>query len=209
MRKTSSQKDVKKAYSVYSSIYSIFEGPFLKKARNRSLELLEIKKSDKILEIGFGTGITLKEFVKIVDGKGKVYGIDLTPEMVEKARKRIGGKADLREGSATKLPYKDNMFEIVYLSNILEILSDKDIYKVLSEIKRVLKPNGKVCIVGTSNKKNKTLKVYLWLHNKFPSYTSDPINPAIYLKKSEFKILKEEDVAILGIYHLGIVIGKK
>ena len=179
MRKTSSSKDIKKAYSRLSYVYSIFESFFEKKLRRKSLELLKVNKGDVVLEIGFGTGYNLVELAKLVGDSGRVYGIDLTEEMIEISKKRLKKKnlekrVKLIKGNAKRLPFKNNSFNIVYISNVLELFSDKDIKKVLKEIKRVLKINGKVCVIDVAKKgyeNSKSLKIYLWFNKKFPSYT--------------------------------------
>ena len=217
MRKTSSSKDIKKAYSRLSYVYTIFESFFEKKLRRKSLELLKVNKGDVVLEIGFGTGYNLIELAKLVGDNGKVYGIDLTPEMIEISKKRLKKnnlekRVKLVQGSATKLPFGGNSFNIVYVSNVLELFSDKDIKKVLKEIKRVLKINGKVCVIDvakTGYENSKSLKLYLWFNKKFPSYTSSPIDAEKYLKNSRFKIIKKEMVKILKFFPMQIVIAKR
>ena len=217
MRKTSSSKDIKKAYSRLSYVYSIFESFFEKKLRRKSLELLKVNKGDVVLEIGFGTGYNLVELAKLVGDSGRVYGIDLTEEMIEISKKRLKKKnlekrVKLIKGNAKRLPFKNNSFNIVYISNVLELFSDKDIKKVLKEIKRVLKINGKVCVIdvaGNGYENSKLLKIYLWLNKKFPSYTSSPIDAEKYLKNSRFKIIKKEMVKILKFFPMQIVIAKR
>ena len=216
MRIVSSSKDIKKAYSRLSYIYGIFESFFENKLRKRSLDLLEVNKGDLVLEIGFGTGYNLIELAKLVGDNGKVYGIDLTPEMIEISKKRLKKnnlekRVKLVQGSATKLPFGGNSFNIVYVSNVLELFSDKDIKKVLKEIKRVLKINGKVCVIDvakTGYENSKSLKLYLWFNKKFPSYTSSPIDAEKYLKNSGFNIIKKEVVKILKFFPMQIVIAK-
>ncbi len=215
IRKTSSEKDIKKAYSRLSHVYGIFENFFENKLRKKSLEFLDIQEGDKVLEIGFGTGYNLVELAKSVGDNGKVYGIDITPEMIEISRKRLiknnlEKRANLVQGNSKKLPFNNNSFNIVYISNVLEILSDKDIKIVLKEIKRVLKPKGKICVIDTSDNENyKTVKFYLWLNKKFPSYTSYPIDVAKFIKYSGLKIIRKDIINIIKFFPMQIVIAKK
>ena len=214
-RNISSEKDIKKAYSKLSRIYGFFEGFFERKLRKRSLELLNIKPSNKILEIAFGTGHNLVDFGKIINDKGKIYGVDLTPEMIEKSRNRLKknnllDKVKLFQGNAKKLPFKNNSFEVVYISNAIELFSDNDIMIVLNEIHRVLKSNGKVCVIDTSNnEKYKIVKFYKWLNKKFPSYTSSPIDINSFVKNAGFKIIYEDQIKLFGFFPENIVIAKR
>mgnify|MGYP001563984900 CR=1 FL=1 len=216
LRKTSSEKDIEKAYSRLSYVYEGFESFFERKLRNRSLELFNVKRGDKVLEIGFGTGYNLIELAEFVGEKGMVYGIDLTQEMIDISKKRLKTnnlqkRAKLTKGNAKKLPFKNNLFDKVYISNVLEILSDKDINVVLNEISRVLKPKGKICVIDVAKKgyeKSLLMKFYLFLNKNFPSYTSSPIDAEVYLNKSKFKIIKKERIKIFGFFPMQIVIGK-
>ncbi|MBS3066908.1 class I SAM-dependent methyltransferase [Candidatus Pacearchaeota archaeon] len=216
LRKTSSEKDIEKAYSRLSYVYGGFENFFEGKLRNRSLDLFNVKSGDKVLEIGFGTGYNLVELAKIAGDKGMVYGVDLTQEMINISKKRLDKnnlekRAKLTKGNAKKLPFKNNLFDKVYISNVLEILSEKDIKRVLNEIKRVLKPKGKICVIDVAKKgyeKSLFMKFYLFLNKNFPSYTSSPIDAEIYLKKSKFKIIKKEIVKIFGFFPMQVVIGR-
>ena len=214
-RKTSSEKDIKKAYSNLSHVYGVFESIFENNIRKKSLELLDVRKGDRVLEIGFGTGYNLVELAKAVGDNGKVYGIDLTPEMVKITRKKLIknnllNRVKLIQGSATKLPFGRNSFNIVYVSNVLEILSDKDTKIVLKEIKRVLKPKGKICVIDTSDNENyNAVKFYIWLNKKFPSYTSYPINVPKFIKHSGLKIIRKDIINIIKFFPMQIVIAKK
>ena len=109
--------DVKKSYGKFSKIYTSFEEKFEKKLRERGLNLLDVQEGETVLEIGFGTGATLVELAKSVGETGKVYGIDLTPEMFELAKRRLEKegltrRSKLSEGDARKMPYEDGMFSI-------------------------------------------------------------------------------------------------
>lgn len=194
-------EEIKKAYKNLSPIYGLFENFFERKLRKKALDMLDIKKTDKVLEIGCATGYGLLDISKKTN---KVYGIDLTPEMVKKSKKR-NKTAIVSEGNATKLKFKNNSFNKVYISNVLEILSEKEKVKALKEIKRVLKKNGKICIVDTEDSNSIKIKFYKFLHKLFPNYTSTPINIKETLK--DFKNVKTDSENIFGIFPMGIGVG--
>ena len=73
---------MKKMYTKFSKVMGFIEKSE-KSLRKRSLELLNLRKGDKVLEIGFGRGTALIEISKTVGVKGTVFGIDLTPEMIK------------------------------------------------------------------------------------------------------------------------------
>lgn len=91
-------------------------------------------KKNVILDAGCGTGaeiIYLRNF-------GKVYGVDLSPIATKFCQKR--GIENVKIGDVSKLPYKNNSFDLVCLMDVLEHTSKNE--TVLNEIHRVLKPKG-------------------------------------------------------------------
>jgi len=104
---------MKKMYTKFSKIMGLIEKSE-KSLRNRSLELLNLRKGDKVLEIGFGRGTALIEMSKAVGEKGAVYGIDLTPEMIKISEQKLAKRGILNvrivEGDARNLPCNNNYF---------------------------------------------------------------------------------------------------
>ncbi len=93
-----------------------------------------LHKTDKVLELGCGTGLILKEIDKKVS---KATGVDLSEKMLEKARER---GLDVYQSEASEMPFEDNTFDLVYSYKVLAHI--EAIEKTLHEIKRVLKPGG-------------------------------------------------------------------
>jgi ubiquinone/menaquinone biosynthesis C-methylase UbiE len=84
----------------------------------------------------------------MVGPKGRVIGIDMTPAMLEKARKgasEMGAdNVEFREGQAEDLPLPDNVADVIISNGVLNLTLDKK--KTLSEWNRVLKPGGRLYI---------------------------------------------------------------
>lgn len=93
-------------------------------------------KNKKLLDIGCGPGIHLKEYLK---RKAEAHGVDISKEMLNLAKK-IAPKSKLKLINSYKLPFKKNSFDIVTASFLLDHVKDLD--KSFKEIKRVLKPKG-------------------------------------------------------------------
>jgi demethylmenaquinone methyltransferase/2-methoxy-6-polyprenyl-1,4-benzoquinol methylase len=202
-----SKAQAKKAYDKISRFYDYFAGVFEKKYRNRALELLDIKKGEIVLEIGFGTGHCLKKMAELVGEEGKVYGIDISSGMLDVSRQRLekAGLLDMVElycGDASKLPYEDNKFDAVFMSFTLELFDTPEIPKILNEIKRVLKPNGRLGVVSMSKKDGDSilLKLYEWMHKKFPQYVDcRPIYVEQSIREAGFEIKYKEKVKLFGL----------
>lgn len=204
----------KEGYDRMSRFYDYFEGIFVRKYRNSALKRLNIEKGEIVLEIGFGTGHCLKQMAESVGENGKVYGIDISSGMMEVSRKRIEkagllDKVELNCGDASKMPYEDDKFDAVFMSFTLELFDTPEIPEVLNEIKRVLKTNGRIGVVGMSkeHKPSILLRLYEWAHRKFPKYVDcRPIYLGQTLKDAGFRINDKKKVNLLGI-PMEIVVG--
>jgi len=111
--------------------------------RRVELCLGECAGGDRILEIGFGTGLT---FLNLHDSYREIHGLDLTADTaaVQKAFADRGIQTDLRQGDVLQMPYENEYFDTVLLISILEHLKPEDQALAFAEIRRVLKPGGQV-----------------------------------------------------------------
>jgi len=111
-------------------------------------DLLQVAPTDRVLEVGFGSGVVIDHLSKLA-GAGMVVGIDASPEMLTQARARNmsairGGGVDLRHGSVEQLPFDDNSFDKALAINSMQAWPDA--VAGLGEIRRVLKPGGLVAL---------------------------------------------------------------
>jgi len=108
-------------------------------------KLAHINKGDTLVDLGSGAGIDVFLAANIVKENGKVIGIDMTDEMLEKARQNAekhGYKnVEFRQGDIEKrIPVEDNSTDIVISNCVINLTSDK--VNTFKEIYRILKPNG-------------------------------------------------------------------
>ncbi|TFB08838.1 methyltransferase domain-containing protein [Candidatus Atribacteria bacterium MT.SAG.1] len=197
----------KESYDKISRFYDYFAGVFEKKYRNMTLERLDIKRGETVLEIGFGTGHCLKQMAESVGEEGRVYGIDISSGMLEVSKQRLeeAGLLDrvkLYCGDALKMPYEDNKFDAVFMSFTLELFDTPEIPKVLDKIERVLKANGRLGVVSMSKEDEDSilLRMYEWTHKKFPKYADcRPIYIEQSIKDAGFEIEYKEKVKLFGL----------
>lgn len=121
--------------------------------------IIEPYKPKKILDVGCGLG----KFVKDLNLKGyQAYGIDFAPTL---EKNYWGGDKHLKVADARKIPFVDNKFDIVFSSDFFEHLDEEDVDLVVSEMKRVCKPNGtiiaEVGIAGSRHLDGKQAKYHL------------------------------------------------
>ena len=101
-----------------------------------------------VLDLGSGAGIDCFLAARQVGPTGQVIGVDMTPEMVERARQNASsggyGNVEFRLGEIEALPVADESVDVVISNCVLNLSPDKE--RVLAEVHRVLKPGGRVVV---------------------------------------------------------------
>ena len=93
---------------------------------------------EKLLDVGCGTGYLFE--LLLTQREAEYYGLDLSPEMLKMAKAKFSGRVTLVEGSADRLPYADNSFDVVTCIQSFHHYPNPD--KAMQESFRVLKPGG-------------------------------------------------------------------
>jgi len=125
-----------------------------------AIEALDVGDTDHVLEIGFGPGCALKLLAKLAR-RGHVTGIDASPTMFTQARSRnwraiLRGNMDLLTGSNDRLPLADHSIDRILAVNVAYFFGSKGL--ALAEMRRVLKPDGKLVVYVTSEKSMRNWK---------------------------------------------------
>lgn len=115
--------------------------------RRVELALGECTGGERVLEVGFGTGLA---FPNLHDLYKEIHGIDLTAdiEAVQSVFEPMGIPLFLEKGDVLNMPYPENKFDTVLLISILEHLKPLELEQAFAEVKRVLKPGGQM-VYGT------------------------------------------------------------
>ena len=113
-----------------------------------TVSLLDIRREDRILEIGFGPGVAIQQVSKIAIG-GFIAGIDHSEMMVRQARKRNAaairqGRVDLQLASVSNLPAFDEPFDKIFAANSMQFWPEP--VRNLAELRRLLKPAGRIAV---------------------------------------------------------------
>jgi arsenite methyltransferase len=105
-----------------------------------------IHKGEAVLDVGCGGGVDTLTAAMMVGSGGKAIGIDLIPEMVERAKENLEKttlkNVSFRESSPEEMPLPDGSFDVVISNGVFNLVPDKP--KALSEVYRVLKPSGRL-----------------------------------------------------------------
>jgi len=106
---------------------------------------VDVKPGETLLDMGCGAGLDLYIYSGKAGASGRLYGLDLSPEMIEKARANLASAGvtnfELLTASSDSVPLPDNSVDIVTANGIYNLSPDKD--AVMREVYRVLKPGGR------------------------------------------------------------------
>jgi ubiquinone/menaquinone biosynthesis C-methylase UbiE len=124
------------------------------KFRAKALDLAELQTGESVLDIGCGTGTLAIAAKRRVGREGSVHGIDASPEMIaraEKKAKKAGAEVRFKNTLAEALPFSDAQFDVVLSTVMLHHLPRKIRQQCSQEIRRVLKPGGRLLAIDFAN----------------------------------------------------------
>ena len=137
---------VRRAYARWAPVYDSTFGRASDYGRRQAAALINLRRGN-VLEVGVGTGLSLPEYARHL----RIVGIDLSPEMLEKARHRVCDHGldhveDLIEMDACQLDFPDASFDTVVAMYVMTVVPYPE--RVMSELDRVCKPGGQVILVN-------------------------------------------------------------
>ena len=134
------------------SLASLPDGANMGLSCGNPVAIAALKEGQTVLDLGSGGGFDVFQAGQIVKAAGRVIGVDMTPEMLGKARKNIDfyqqntglDNVEFRLGEIEHLPVADNCIDVVLSNCVINLSPDKP--QVWREVFRVLKPGGKVSV---------------------------------------------------------------
>jgi demethylmenaquinone methyltransferase/2-methoxy-6-polyprenyl-1,4-benzoquinol methylase len=197
-------------YTRISHVYDALADAGEHAARELGLAFLDVRPSERILEIGFGTGTAILPIARAVGRAGVVRGVDLSEGMCQVAAQRVASaglsdRVDLRVAVVPPIPGAAREFDAAFMAFTLELLPDEVIPAVLHEVRRVLKPGGRFVVVAmdTGQEADRTgfaERTYQWLHAHFPQIVDcRPIDVVHWLEHAGYTVVRAQTVDVWGL----------
>lgn len=211
-----SKEEAKASYNTMSKWYDLLAGPAENELKEMGLQKLAVQEDELVLEIGFGTGHCILALARLVGESGKVFGIDISDGMLNVTRAKIrkaglSSRVELICGDAAELPYASNVFNAVFMSFTLELFDTPEIPTVLRECRRVLRRDGRMCVVSMSKRQKDSMmvRVYEWAHDQFTKYVDcRPIFVAKALEDAGLEVVEVTEASMFML-PVDIVLAKK
>lgn len=140
------EQTVRSAYRRWAPFYDNTFGQFTTEGRRHAVEIIN-QRNGRVLEVGVGTGLSLPNY----GGHLEIVGIDLSPDMLEKAREKVAEEGlenvtALLEMDAGQLSFPDQSFDTVVAMYTLTVVPEPE--KVMRELARVCRIGGQVMLVN-------------------------------------------------------------
>ena len=153
-----SQDSVIKIYDRWGKIYDIIFKHIFSEGRDVGSRMLEVKPGENLLEVGVGTGLSLPLYPRHC----RITGIDISPKMLEKASEKVTEHGltniQLEVMDAQNMSFPDNSFDCVTACYVVSAAPDP--LKVVSEIRRVCKPGGRIVFINHFKSHNPILAAF-------------------------------------------------
>jgi len=134
----------KDPYKKIAKTYDRYVEPSIAVIRQIGMKMYPPREGINVLDVGCGTGTNLMLYHK---AGCNVFGIDLSTTMVEVAQKKLGDRAEIRLGDASKMPYSDDSFDLVTGFFTLHEMPSQIRPAVISEMVRVIKHGGRILLI--------------------------------------------------------------
>jgi ubiquinone/menaquinone biosynthesis C-methylase UbiE len=144
-------KNTRRVYDVLAEVYPLSTLLFHSDAHKVALSLAGVTDGMRVLEVATGSGEMFRRLLRR-NPNGLTCGVDISPNMAARTQ-RVARRllpdvsAHCQAVDARNMPFKDGAFDAVVCCYLLELLGEADIMQTMSEMRRVLRPNGRLALV--------------------------------------------------------------
>ena len=191
-------------YRIWAPIYDATVNHIFTQGRKRALELLDLRRGERVLIVGVGTGADLPFLPNGLD----VTGIDLSPDMLAKARLKADhcpASVTLIQGDAQTLLVDESAFDAVILNLILSVIPDGN--ACLQSALRALKPGGRAVIFDKFLSEGRSASPIRKFFNLFSTLLGTDINRRLsdLMKDCPCEVTHEEPGMGGGLYRVILI----
>ena len=187
-------------YDRLALVYPVSTYFFHSRAHRCALEAADVRDGMHVLEVATGSGELFRRVVRANPG-GASVGVDLSPNMARRTHHRVlrefpGVAAHCQAVDARFMPFRNESFDVVFCCYLLELLAAEDIVRALGEIRRVLRPKGKLALVCIGQNVKLFNQVYRVLGGLVPAFWGRQVARHVpsLIEASQFRITKDHSV---------------
>lgn len=192
---TTYEEQSKKMGYTEEELKSIPKGSNLGQGCGNPVALVSLREGETVIDLGSGGGVDCFLAAKKVGAKGRVIGVDMTPEMIDKARKNAlkgnYGNVEFRLGEIENLPVADNTADVIISNCVITLIPNKK--RVYEEAFRALKPGGRLVVSD------------LVLTKELPAAIKERIHPASSIQAAMMKEKYIETIKQAGFQDIKLV----
>ncbi|NQU72968.1 MAG: methyltransferase domain-containing protein [Rhodospirillales bacterium] len=208
---TDPNDSVRMEYDVLAARYDRIWARYIRASVRETLKRLSLRTGDQLLDVGCGTGAFLAELLSHRDdiGVAGVAGVDLSDQMLARARGKLGSSVDLRRGNAEDLPHADGSFHMVTSISMFHYLRDP--LEALREAHRVLRPGGRILITDWCHDYLgcRCLDIFLRVFNRAHYHTYGVEELESFMKQAGFEDIQIESYKIDFLWGMMTASGSK
>jgi ubiquinone/menaquinone biosynthesis C-methylase UbiE len=150
-------RQTRRIYDLVAPLYSISSQLFHSRAHHAALAASGIENGMRVLEVGMGSGEMFQHLIRI-NPNGETIGTDLSPNMAERsqalARERFPKTAaHCQSADVRYLPFAMGSFDAIMCCYLFELLPPEDVPRTVGELRRVLRPGGRLTVILVAQNK--------------------------------------------------------